>query len=135
MFNHVSWDKDLMDLEALFAAEYEKCNIWPPFADRGEMLQVMDEEIEELQETCKSTVEWAHTLMDNEDPSMDDNLIAQIYGSSAKTICEALQLVAVCNKYLQRNDVEAEMVQEIVTWLDEVGFGGASKALEREYGV
>lgn len=133
MHNHVNWMRDMLDLETLFVAEYEKANIWPAFADRNEMKNVMEEEVAELEEAAKSTVEWFGAFQDNEDTAMDDNLLSQIYGAAAKTVCEALQLIAVCNKCARKHDVQLEAVETVSNWLNDIGFEEASKAIDAEY--
>lgn len=97
-FFKVDYDLDIKMLyEKLFAAEYEKANIWPlDFADNG--VQILDEEIEEVVSACSALSSRWEDLTDVQlIPRPFD--LHSLEAHAVTTICELLQVIAVCRKY------------------------------------
>lgn len=97
----VNFENDVKKHLGVFCGEYEKANIWPEFRDNNEFVNVLDEEIKE---SCFKLDELHAAFACLKDGIEDEVFTVKktkyVRGHAIGAICELLQVVAVCNKYL-----------------------------------
>lgn len=77
--------------------EYEKCNFWPMYADRQEMIRVLFEERLELQTAYDE-------YKDVKDEDSDERWSDLLRGHTVKIMLEAIQIIAVLDKWGAKNE-------------------------------
>ena len=91
---------DSFEMRRLFdtlKCEYEKCNFWPMYADRQEMIRVLFEERLELQTAYDE-------YKDVKDEDSDERWSDLLHGHTVKIMLEAIQIIAVLDKWGAKNE-------------------------------
>lgn len=102
----VDFDRDITPFLPVMVGAYEKANIHAPYRDEEEASEVLSDELEEAYDA----LDVIDRLIFDEDCNF--NILEQvdlkvIEAHAMSTICELLQVVAVCKKYgqlLERED-------------------------------
>ena len=98
IFN-VDYDLDIKFLyEKLFAAEYEKANIWPQ-ADAERGLEILEEELTESASAVDALQQYTRDILLGEGYIPIEQELKELEGYTVSAICELLQVIAVCRKY------------------------------------
>lgn len=103
---------DSFEMRRLFdtlKCEYEKCNFWPMYADGQEMIRVLFEERRELQTAYDEykAVKDAYKIDDSYktiDEDSDECWGDLLRGHTVKIMLEAIQIIAVLDKWGAKNE-------------------------------
>lgn len=97
---YVDYERDIYNrYDGLFAAAYEKANIWPR-GDAEDGVSILWEEVEEANEAMDGLLNTAQVGAGIDygiTPSSKQ--LGDIRGAAVTAIFELLQVIAVCNKY------------------------------------
>lgn len=106
----VSYALDVKRLyEALFAAEYEKCNIWP-HGDKDDGVEILWEELREAGEAVCGMMDHARDCKIDHGFVPEEKELRDLEAHAVTTICELLQVISVIRKYnvVFYDDLEVE---------------------------
>lgn len=97
----VNWNRDIEEtrLLDLFRADYERCNIWP---DRDYSLRDYEGQISG---TASVALWYVKSISEkNEKDGLKEDYGAKIIRANAiEAACEAIKVIAICNKWLSKN--------------------------------
>lgn len=99
MKKYVDFDTDIKaPYESILRGAYEKANIWG-LSQRKERLTILSEEIEEAESDMSAISSFAFYRIGQTSSNMSKQDAEELKGLAMSTICELLQVIAVCNKY------------------------------------
>ena len=84
--------------ENLFAAQYEKANIWP-IGDADDGVGILNEEIHESCDAIRSFDTYCRDVGIDVGVVPTRCQLRNVEGFAVTAICELLQVIAVCRKY------------------------------------
>lgn len=101
MKKYVDFDTDIKEpYESILRGAYEKANIWG-LSQPNERLTILSEEIEESENDMSAISSFSFYRIsqsrDNSELTQQD--VEDLKGLVLSTVCELLQVLAVCNKY------------------------------------
>ena len=101
MKKYVDFDTDIKEpYESILRGAYEKANIWG-LSQPNERLTILAEEIEESENDMSaiSSFGFYHVSRARDASELTKQEVDDLKGLVLSTICELLQVLAVCNKY------------------------------------
>lgn len=101
MKKYVDFDMDIKEpYENILRGAYEKANIWGLSLDK-ERLTILLEEIEESESDMYAISSFSYHRVSRTtgDSKLTQQDVEELKGLVLSTICELMQVLAVCNKY------------------------------------
>lgn len=90
-------------------AEYEKCNLHPPFTGANQFVEVLREEIQEARDECDDLSSQCGRIEQNQGDEKELNqAIAELEAVAYRALMEIFQVLSVCDKWRVIQRLEKE---------------------------